>query len=165
VTGSSAGALTPDEIDELLRRPVPARLATLDPDGYPSIVPVWIEWDGSTAWIVARALAAYVANLSHDPRVGLSIVDPDDPDRRVQIRGRATIEAGPGPLVGRTLEIARIMAERHEGPAGLAYIEETRDWPRVLVAIPAEQIRSWGSGNWHHRYLPPASDSGGADPS
>ena len=164
MTTSSSGGLTSDEIQELLRRPVPARLATLDPDGYPSIVPVWIEWDGSSAWIVARAAAAYVANLARDPRVGLSVVDPDDPDRRVQLRGRAAIAAGPGPLTGRTLEIARAMAERHEGAAGLAYIDETLDWPRVLVAITSEQIRSWGSPDWHPRYRPPATDPRRAEP-
>jgi PPOX class probable F420-dependent enzyme len=164
VSDSTSGGLTADEIDALLRRPVPARLATLDPDGYPSIVPVWLEWDGSTAWVVARAAAAYVANLTRDPRVGLSVVDPDDADRRVQLRGRAKIAAGPGPLTGRTLDIARAMAERHEGAAGLAYIEQTLDWPRVLVAISAEQIRSWGSPDWHPRYRPPDTDPRRADP-
>jgi PPOX class probable F420-dependent enzyme len=164
VTTSSPGGLTSDEIQDLLRRPVPARLATLDPDGYPSIVPVWIEWDGTTAWIVARAGAAYVDNLRRDPRVGLSVVDPDDPDRRVQVRGRAKIAAGPGPLTGRTLEIARAMAQRHEGAAGLAYIDETLDWPRVLVAITANQIRSWGSPDWHPRYRPSSTDPRRSDP-
>jgi PPOX class probable F420-dependent enzyme len=164
VTTSSPGGLTSDEIQDLLRRPVPARLATLDPDGYPSIVPVRIEWDGTTAWIVARAGAIYVDNLRRDPRVGLSVVDPDDPDRRVQLRGRAKIAAGPGPLTGRTLEIARAMAQRHEGPAGLAYIDQTLDWPRVLVAITAEQIRSWGSPDWHPRYRPATTDPRRSDP-
>ena len=164
MSDSTSGGLTADEIDALLRRPVPARLATLDSDGYPSIVPVWLEWDGSTAWIVARAAAAYVANLARDPRVGLSVVDPDDPDRRVQLRGRAKIAAGPGPLTGRTLHIARAMAERHEGAAGLAYIEQTLDWPRVLVAITVQQVRSWGSPDWHPRYRPPDTDPRRADP-
>jgi hypothetical protein len=111
VSDSTSGGLTADEIDALLRRPVPARLATLDSDGYPSIVPVWLEWDGSTAWIVARA-----------------------------------------------------MAERHEGAAGLAYIEQTLDWPRVLVAITVQQVRSWGSPDWHPRYRPPDTDPRRADP-
>ena len=152
MTTAASGGLRPDEIDELLHRPVPARLATLDPDGYPCVVPVWIEWDGTTAWVVARATAAYVADLRRDPRAGLSMVDPVDTDRRVQIRGRATIVDGPGPMAGRTLELARTMAERHEGPPGLAYIEETRAWSRVLIAFSPDRIRSWGSPRWHPRY-------------
>jgi PPOX class probable F420-dependent enzyme len=164
VTEPSSGGLASDEIDALLRLPVPARLATLDPDGYPTIVPVWVEWDGATAWIVARATAAYVANLARDPRVGLSVVDPADPDRRVQLRGRATIATGPGPLTGRTLDLARSLAERHEGAGGLAYIEETLDWPRVLVSIEPDGIRSWGSPDWHPRYRPPARQIRRADP-
>lgn len=154
MTGSTSLGLTPGEVDDLLRQPVPARLATLDPDGYPSIVPVWIDWDGTTAWVVARARAAYVAHIERDARVGLSVVDRDDPDRRVQIRGRATIVEGPAPLAGRTLDIARAMAERHEGRAGVAYIDDTRDWPRILIAIVPDQVRSWGSPDWHPRYRP-----------
>jgi len=146
------GPLSPTEIDELLQGAVVARLATIDPEGYPSIVPIWIDWDGATVWIVGRAAADYVANLRRDPRVGLSVVDPDDPDRRIEIRGRATVADGPGPLRGRMLELARTMAERHEGAAGLAYIEESRDWPRVLVAVAPITVRSWGSPDWHPRY-------------
>ena len=51
------GALSRPEIDRLLRRPILARLATVDPDGYPGIVPVWHDWDGEAAWLVARAEA------------------------------------------------------------------------------------------------------------
>lgn len=149
------GGLRPDEIDELLRRPLLASLATIDPDGFPSIVPVWIEWDGATAWVVARATAAYVDNVRRDTRAGLSVVDVLDSDRRVQSRGHATIVDGPGPMSGRTLDLARSMAERYEGAPGLAYIEETRDWPRVLIAFVPDRIRSWGSPDWHPRY--PAS--------
>lgn len=155
MTVPGTGALSPGEIDGLLQGTAVARLATIDPDGYPSIVPVWIEWDGATVWIVGRAAADYVANLRRNPRVGVSVVDPADADRRVEIRGRASVADGPGPLGGRMLDLARAMAERHEGVAGLAYIEESRAWPRVLVAVNPTSIRSWGSPDWHPRYRRP----------
>ena len=153
----TSGALTPAEIDELLRRPIVARLATIDVDGYPAIVPVWIEWDGEAAWLVARAAAGYLADIRREPRVGLSVVADDDPDRRVQVRGRATIVEGPAPLQGRLLELTRAMALRYEGAAGLEYVEASRNWLRCLVRIDPLRVRSWGSPDWHRRYKPAAA--------
>ncbi len=148
------GALSRAEIDRLLQRPLVARLATVDPDGYPAIVPVWIDWDGTAAWLVVRARASYVDNIRRNPRVGLSVVADDDPDLRVQVRGRAAIIAGPGPLEGNLLAVARSMAERYEGEAGLRYIDASLDWPRCLVRIEPIQILAWGSPDWHDRYRP-----------
>jgi len=147
-----AGALGRPDIDRLLRRPLLARLATVDPDGYPAIVPVWHDWDGEAAWLVARAEARFVEDIRRDPRVGLSVVADDDPDLRLQLRGRATIVEGPGPLAGRMLEVARALGERYEGPAGLAYIEASREWPRCLIRIDPVRLLAWGSPDWHDRY-------------
>lgn len=148
----ATGTLARAEIDRLLRRPLIARLATVDPDGYPAIVPVWIDWDGDAAWLVVRAEARFVDDIQRDARVGLSVVADDDPNLRVQLRGRATIVEGPGPLVGTMLDIARAMAVRYEGPDGLAYIEGSRDWPRCLVRIDPLRLLAWGSSDWHDRY-------------
>jgi len=153
---STAGALTPDEVDELLRRPLLARLATIGADGFPSIAPVWHEWDGAALWLVLRAAGRLVDDIRRDARVGLSIVDDADPDRRVQIRGRATIVEGPGPLQGQALELSRRMAERYEGSSGLEYVERSTSWPRVLVRVDPLQLVTWGSPDWHHRYKLPS---------
>ena len=137
-----------------LRRPILARLATLRADGYPGVVPVWFEWDAIVAWIVARARASYVADIRRDARVCISVVADDDPDRRAQLFGRAEIIGSPSPLTGRVLEIARRMALRYEGESGLAYIERSMDWERVLIRLKPERIVSWGSSDWHPRYVP-----------
>jgi PPOX class probable F420-dependent enzyme len=150
----TAGALTPAEVDELLRRPLLARLATVDAAGFPSIAPVWHEWDGAALWMVLRAAARLVKDIRGDGRVALSVVDDADADRRVQIRGRATIVEGPGPLEGRVLELTRRMAERYEGQAGLEYVARSTAWPRVLVRVDPIQMVTWGSSDWHHRYKP-----------
>jgi PPOX class probable F420-dependent enzyme len=149
-----SGALTAEELDELLRQPLLARLATVSIDGFPSIAPVWHEWDGAVFWLVLRAAGRLVEDIRRDDRVGLSIVDDSNVDRRVQVRGRASIVEGPGPLEGRLLELARRMAERYEGPSGLEYVERSASWPRVLVRIDPVQVVTWGSPDWHHRYKP-----------
>ena len=147
-----SGGLTPEQLDELLREAIVARLGTITPDGYPHIVPVWTAWDGGAIWLVARAKADYVVNLSANPRVSLSIVRPDAAETRALILGRAEIIEGPAPLSGRMDSIAREMALRYEGEAGERYIEESQGWPRVLVRIVPERITSWGDPGWHPRY-------------
>ncbi len=160
----TAGGLGPDELAALFAAPVVGRLATIDPDGYPAIVPVWFEWDGAALWIVARARSRYLADIRRDPRVALSVVAPDDPDVRAHVRGRAEIVAGPGLLEGETLALARRLAERHEGSAGLAYIETSRSWERCLIRIVPDRVSSWGSPDWHPRYLEPTSDQHPGEP-
>ena len=147
-----SGGLSPEALDALLRETIVARLATIDEDGYPYVVPVWTEWDGTAMWLVARARAAYVAHLVARPKVALSIVRADMADTRVLILGRAEIVAGPGPLGGEMEAAARRMATRYEGADGERYIEESLAWPRVLVRIVPDRIRSWGDPGWHPKY-------------
>jgi PPOX class probable F420-dependent enzyme len=144
--------LSPGALDALLRETIVARLATIDDDGYPYIVPVWTEWDGSAMWLVARARSAYAAHIVARPKVALSIVRPDAADTRALILGRAEVVAGPGPLEGETEAIARRMAARYEGADGDRYIDESIDWPRVLVRIVPDKIQSWGDPGWHPKY-------------
>jgi PPOX class probable F420-dependent enzyme len=147
-----AGGLSEEELDELLRETIVGRLATIDAEGYPHIVPVWTYWDGRQVFLVARAKATYVENLRSRPRVALSIVRSDAADTRALIQGDAEIVDGPGPLEGRMLDIARDMAVRYEGPEGLDYIGESHDWPRVLVVITPRSVVTWGDPDWHPRY-------------
>lgn len=158
------GGLEPDAISALFGRPIVGRLATIDADGFPAIVPVWFEWDGTAIWIVARARARYVDDIRRDPRVALSIVDPDDPDVRAHIRGRAEVVAGPAPLEGETLALARRLAERYEGASGLAYIETSRPWERCLIRIAPDRLTSWGSPDWHPRYHDRPADQSPGEP-
>ncbi|HEX7472834.1 MAG TPA: pyridoxamine 5'-phosphate oxidase family protein [Candidatus Limnocylindrales bacterium] len=147
-----SGGLSPEALDALLREPIVARLATIDDEGYPYIVPVWTEWDGTAMWLVARARSAYAAHLTARPKVALSIVRADVADTRVLILGRAEIVAGPGPLEGEMEAVARRMAGRYEGADGDRYIEESLAWPRVLVRIAPDRIQSWGDPGWHPKY-------------
>lgn len=148
-----SGGLTPDALDALLREAIVARLATIDDDGYPYVVPVWTEWDGTAMWLVARARSAYAAHLAARPKVALSVVRDGDPaETRALILGRAEVVAGPGPLAGEMEAVARRMARHYEGAEGERYIDASMSWPRILVRIVPERIRSWGDPDWHPRY-------------
>ncbi len=79
------------DYDDLLTKKKPlANLATLMADGSPQVTPVWFDFtDGKIRVNTARGRVKD-RNMSRDPRVALVIVDPDNPYRHVQIRGRVT---------------------------------------------------------------------------
>jgi PPOX class probable F420-dependent enzyme len=149
---ANPGPLSAQQLDTLRREPIVARLGTIDADGYPIVVPIWTEWDGSAIWLVVRSKADYAANLRERPKVCLSVVSSDPADTRALILGRAEIVEGPGPLSGRLEAIARRMAHRYEGDAGDRYINESLSWPRLLVRVVPDRIVSWGHPGWHPRY-------------
>lgn len=56
-----------------------AHVATLMPDGSPQTTPVWVDVDGeSITFNTARGRTKY-ENLRRDPRVALSVPNPDNP--------------------------------------------------------------------------------------
>jgi len=65
-----------------------AHIATTMPDGSPQVTPVWIDYkDGRIVFNTARGRVKD-RNLGKGSRVALSITDPDNPYRYVQVRGK-----------------------------------------------------------------------------
>lgn len=54
-------------------------LCTLRPDGSAHITPVWFVYISDTWWIGCRATSVKVRNVRADPRVVLTLTDPDRP--------------------------------------------------------------------------------------
>lgn len=77
-------------LDLLLEKKAFAHLATVMPDGSPQNTPVWFDYvDGKIRVNSARGRVK-VRNMTVGAKVALSIMDPDDPDRYVQLRGTVT---------------------------------------------------------------------------
>lgn len=75
----------------LLERPLFAHLATVRPDGSPQSSVMWFAWDGSRIRMTHSKTRQKFANLNREPRVALSIADPDDQYKFLEIRG--TVES------------------------------------------------------------------------
>jgi PPOX class probable F420-dependent enzyme len=80
----------PDSHLDLFKKKAFANLATLMPDGQPQVTPVWVDYDGQYVLINTAEGRQKDKNLKRDGRVALSIMDPDNPYRYLEIRGRVT---------------------------------------------------------------------------
>jgi len=123
-------SVLPDSHLDLLTRPLFAHLATTRPDGTPQVNPMWFSWDGVHLRFTGTTTRYKYRNISHDPRVAVSINDPEQPYRYLEIRGVVTgIEPDPDAAFFATL------ADRYDlaldGPPGdaphrIVYVVEPR---------------------------------------
>ncbi|MFQ5915039.1 MAG: PPOX class F420-dependent oxidoreductase [Nitrospinota bacterium] len=78
----------PDGYKDLFEKKSFAHLATLNTDGSPQVTPVWVEYDGTHVLVNSSKGRKKDRNMRRDSRVALSLVDPDDPYRFLEVRGR-----------------------------------------------------------------------------
>ena len=77
-------------MDLLLKKKPLAHLATVMPDGSPQNTPVWFDYVDGKIRVNSALGRTKVRNMKLGAKVALSISDPDDPDRYVQLRGTVT---------------------------------------------------------------------------
>jgi PPOX class probable F420-dependent enzyme len=103
----------PSSLADLLERPLYAHLATVRPDGTPQVNPTWFRFDGEYVWLTTTTRRQKHRNWQRQPAVALSITDPGQPSRYLEIRGRVErIVPDPGGA-----EFVRL-AERYGMPQG-----------------------------------------------
>ena len=81
-----------EETRRLLDGPHYAVLATINPDGGPQTSAMWVGRDGDDVLFSTVAGRRKHRNLERDPRASVSVLDSDDPENYVELRGRVTIE-------------------------------------------------------------------------
>ena len=77
----------PESHADLLERPTFAHLATVRPDGSPQSSVMWFDWDGSVLRMTHTKTRQKFKNLQQQPHVAISIADPDDQYRFLEVRG------------------------------------------------------------------------------
>ena len=144
------GRLTGDEITDFLTEGHIARLACLDDEGWPYVVPCWHEWDGTSFWVVPRARAAWGRYLAREPRCALT-VDEAGSQRKAIAQCRAHVVEEPG--TGDTwVPIAERMSVRYLGENGPKYLVPTLDKPRWLFRLEPVKLQTWQGQDWARRY-------------
>jgi PPOX class probable F420-dependent enzyme len=79
----------PPEVDEFLRRPNPAVVASLRPDGSPHTAATWYLWDGDRVLVNMDESRLRLRFMRRDPRLALTALDGGSWYRHVSLLGEA----------------------------------------------------------------------------
>ncbi len=123
---------------ELFQKKSFGHLATLLPNGTPQTSPVWVDFDNTHVLVNSARGRLKDKNMRQRPQVALSIQDPDDPYRYLEVRGRV-------------VEITEQGAEEHIDRLAKRYLGLDR-YPyrqpgevRVIYKIKPERTSALGS--------------------
>lgn len=131
---STHPSIIPADKHDLLASTALADVATIGPRGEPMVNPVWFHWDGHHIRFATTRGTQKVRNLHRDPRIALSIVDPANPGRYLEIRGHVTFASDPDATVINLLYKKYMGIDIHPEP--------DLDW--VVVIVEPERISQMG---------------------
>jgi len=146
--------MTAKEMRGFLSEKLVARFASIRPDGYPHVTPLWYAWDGTYLWFIighGERPRQHIRNLQKNSRVAVII----DRDLRPQVgdlspgaqgvlmRGRAKLLTDHKSQE----EAVRNVMERYGGnfPQYVkAVIEDGKPgWNRVVARVKPEKVYAW----------------------
>ena len=78
----------PNDYQDILHSTTLAYVATIGPKGEPQVSPLLFDWDGTHILLGTNKASQKYRNLLREPRIALSFVDPANPYRSVEIRGK-----------------------------------------------------------------------------
>jgi len=81
-------AKIPEKFMDLFHKKAFGSLSTLMPDGSPQTNPVWVDFQDGEVWVNTAVGRLKDRNMKRDPRVSVALIDPDNPYRFLEIRGR-----------------------------------------------------------------------------
>ena len=125
----------PESFVDLFERETFATFATLMGDGTPQVTPVWIDRDEEGHLLVNTARGRQKErNVGRDPKVGVCVMDPEDPYRYVSVRGEV-VEVTEEGAVDHIDELARRYMDVEEYPN-----KGEEAGPRVIIRIRPDRV-------------------------
>jgi len=127
----------PDSFKDLLHKKAFANLATVNADGTPQVTPVWFDYDGTHVRFNTAKGRVKDRNLRRNPVVALTVMDPDNPYRYVQVKGRVAeiTEAGADAHID-------ALAKKYTGQDRYAHRQPGE--VRVTYKIAPERVQTMG---------------------
>jgi PPOX class probable F420-dependent enzyme len=127
----------PEDYHDLFEKPTIAHLSTLLPDGSPHSAPVWVDYDADADRVLVNTERGRrkEKNVREDPRVAVSMTDPEDPYRMLALRGEVDELTTEG-----AREHIDELARRYTGDEYQIPIETER----VVLEIAVEHVSRMG---------------------
>jgi len=121
------------------------RVATVDEDGRPHVVPAWHWWDGTSFWVGAQAADHKVANVRRTGQAGIEV----DADTR---RKRGLLATGTARVIDGAegiREYIRITAQQvpryqPDRPPQETAEKYSRSGEPVVIQVTPDRMISWG---------------------
>lgn len=130
-------AVIPDKFKDLLQSKALAHVATIGPHGEPQSNPVWFGWDGEHILFSQTKKRQKYRNLLRNPHIALSIVDPNNPYRYLEVRGKvARIDEDPN------LNFINSMAKKYLNQDVYPWHQPGDE--RVVIVVEPEHITTMG---------------------
>jgi PPOX class probable F420-dependent enzyme len=127
----------PEKYADLLQKPAFGNLSTLMHDGSPQVTPVWVDFDGKHVLVNSAKGRLKDKNMRRDPRVSISLQDPANPYRYLEIRGKVVdiTEKGADDHINK-------MSQKYLGKPVYPYRQPGE--VRVLYKIEPQKVSSMG---------------------
>jgi len=138
--------LTQQELADLVSLAMPAHLATLDPAGFPRVIPIWFLWEDGSFYLSSGPQSRHVQDLARDPRAGLCITIEESqtetgyrPFRQIVVRGLAHV------LPDTDASWARKLIGKYiPGEAGMRRARLEAGKPHVVIVLRPERFSTTG---------------------
>jgi PPOX class probable F420-dependent enzyme len=88
MAGAEPGLLLSPQVQRLAALPILIVIATKHADGRVQLNPIWFELADGYIWVNSNTHRSWPKHLQRDREATLLLVDPAEPDRYAQIRGR-----------------------------------------------------------------------------
>ena len=116
-----------------------AVLTTVAPSGQPENTVVWCSWDGEHVLVNTADGRRKPANVRNNPKVALTVIDPQDPFRWIDVRGEVA-EIVPDPEYANINAHAKLYAGVDEYYGGVSPIELKGKEDRIIFKIRPDRV-------------------------
>jgi len=116
--------------------PFPGIVTTLRPDGSPHSTVVWIDEDEGDVLFNTQEGRAKPRELGHDPRVSVTVLDPNDQYRWLSVSGRAELTTEGG------REHIDKLAKKYLGKDVYPWHEPGK--ARIVVRVKPDRVDAYG---------------------
>ena len=132
-----ANVTIPEKYRDLFNKRAFASLATRMPNDDVQVTPVWVDVENGTVIFNSARGRVKDKNVRRDPRVTLTLIDPDNPYRYLEVRGRVVdiTEKGADQHIDK-------LAKKYLGVDKYPYAKPGE--VRVLYRVKPEHVHAYG---------------------